>query len=51
MTAPDLRLDEWTAVWVEPAEQIVSIYFIQGGSGGALRQDFENAVYQSIVAP
>jgi CubicO group peptidase (beta-lactamase class C family) len=37
--------------WVEPVEQIVSIYFIQGGSGGALRQDFENAVYQSIVAP
>ncbi len=37
--------------WVEPAEQMVSIYFIQGGSGGALRQDFENAVYQSIVAP
>ena len=37
--------------WVEPAEQIVSIYFIQGGSGGGLRQDFENAVYQSIVAP
>jgi CubicO group peptidase (beta-lactamase class C family) len=37
--------------WIEPAEQIVSIYFIQGGSGGGLRQDFENAVYQSIVAP
>jgi CubicO group peptidase (beta-lactamase class C family) len=37
--------------WVEPAEQIVSIYFVQGGSGGALRQDFENAVFQSIVAP
>jgi CubicO group peptidase (beta-lactamase class C family) len=37
--------------WVEPAEQIVSIYFIQGGTGGGLRQDFENAVYQSIVAP
>ena len=37
--------------WVEPEEQIVSIYFIQGGSGGALRQDFENAVYQSIVTP
>jgi CubicO group peptidase (beta-lactamase class C family) len=37
--------------WVEPAEQMVSIYFIQGGSGGALRQDFENAVYQSIVTP
>jgi len=37
--------------WVEPAEQMVSIYFIQGGSGGGLRQDFENAVYQSIVAP
>jgi CubicO group peptidase (beta-lactamase class C family) len=37
--------------WVEPAERIVSIYFIQGGTGGGLRQDFENAVYQSIVAP
>jgi CubicO group peptidase (beta-lactamase class C family) len=37
--------------WVEPAEQIVSIYFIQGGTGGGLRQDFENAVNQSIVAP
>jgi len=37
--------------WVEPAEQMVTIYFIQGGSGGALRQDFENAVYQSIVMP
>jgi CubicO group peptidase (beta-lactamase class C family) len=37
--------------WIEPAEQIVSIYFIQGGSGGVLRQDFENAVHQSIVSP
>ncbi len=37
--------------WVEPAEQIVSIYFVQGGSGGALRQDVENAIYQSIVTP
>jgi CubicO group peptidase (beta-lactamase class C family) len=37
--------------WVEPAEQLVSIYFVQGGSGGALRGDFENAVYQSIVTP
>ena len=37
--------------WVEPAEQIVSIYFIQGGSGGGLRQDVENAIYQSIVTP
>jgi CubicO group peptidase (beta-lactamase class C family) len=37
--------------WVEPAEQIVSIYFIQGGSGGVLRQDVENAIYQSIVTP
>jgi CubicO group peptidase (beta-lactamase class C family) len=37
--------------WVEPQEQIVSIYFVQGGSGGALRQDFENAVYQSIITP
>ena len=58
--AADLRVSKgafgWAggtgvSFWVEPAEQIVSIYFIQGGSGGALRQDFENAVYQSIVTP
>jgi CubicO group peptidase (beta-lactamase class C family) len=37
--------------WVEPAEQMVSIYFVQGGSGGGLRQDVENAIFQSIVGP
>jgi CubicO group peptidase (beta-lactamase class C family) len=35
--------------WVEPQEQIVSIYMIQGGSGGALRQEYENAVRQAII--
>jgi CubicO group peptidase (beta-lactamase class C family) len=35
--------------WVEPAEQIVSIYFVQGGSGGQLRGDVENAIRQAIV--
>jgi CubicO group peptidase (beta-lactamase class C family) len=35
--------------WIEPAEQIVSIYFVQGGSGGQLRGDVENAIRQAIV--
>ncbi len=35
--------------WIEPAEEIVTIYMVQGGSGGALRRDFENAVRQAIV--
>lgn len=35
--------------WVEPAEQIVSIYFVQGGSGGQLRGDVENAIRQAII--
>lgn len=35
--------------WIEPAEQLVSIYFVQGGSGGVLRGDVENAIRQSIV--
>jgi CubicO group peptidase (beta-lactamase class C family) len=35
--------------WIEPQEQLVSIFMIQGGSGGALRQEFENAVRQAIV--
>jgi CubicO group peptidase (beta-lactamase class C family) len=56
--AADLRVSKgaygWpggsgVAFWVEPQEQIVSIYMIQGGSGGALRQEFENAVRQAIV--
>jgi CubicO group peptidase (beta-lactamase class C family) len=35
--------------WIEPAEQLVSIYFIQGGQGGPARQSFENAVRQAII--
>ena len=35
--------------WVEPAEQIVSIYFVNGGSGGQLRGDVENAIRQAII--
>lgn len=35
--------------WIEPAEDLVSIYFVQGGSGGALRRAFENAVRQAII--
>ena len=34
--------------WIEPEEQLVSIFMIQG-SGGGVRQDFENAVRQAIV--
>jgi CubicO group peptidase (beta-lactamase class C family) len=35
--------------WVEPAEQLVSIYFVQGASGGQLRGDVENAIRQAII--
>jgi CubicO group peptidase (beta-lactamase class C family) len=34
--------------WVEPKEQIVSIFLIQG-SGAGLRPDFETAVRQAII--
>jgi CubicO group peptidase (beta-lactamase class C family) len=37
------------AHWIEPAEDLVSIYFIQGGQGGPARQAFENAVRQAIL--
>ena len=37
------------AFWVEPKEQLVSIYMIQGGSGADLRRAFENAIRQAIV--
>jgi len=56
--AADLRVSKgaygWAggtgvSFWVEPAEQIVSIYFVQGGTGGQLRGDVENAIRQSIV--
>ena len=56
--AADLRVSKgaygWAggtgvSFWVEPAEQLVSIYFVQGGSGGQLRGDVENAIRQAIV--
>jgi CubicO group peptidase (beta-lactamase class C family) len=56
--AADLRVSKgafgWAggtgvSFWVEPAEQLVSIYFIQGGSGGQLRGDVENAIRQAII--
>jgi CubicO group peptidase (beta-lactamase class C family) len=37
------------AHWIEPAEELVSIYFIQGGQGGPARTAFENAVRQAII--
>jgi CubicO group peptidase (beta-lactamase class C family) len=37
------------AHWIEPAEQLVSIYFIQGGQGAPARTAFENAVRQAII--
>ena len=37
------------AHWIEPAEELVSIYFIQGGQGGPRAQAFENAVRQAII--
>ena len=37
------------AHWIEPAEDLVQIYFIQGGQGGPARQSFENAVRQAII--
>jgi CubicO group peptidase (beta-lactamase class C family) len=56
--AADLRVSKgaygWAggtgvSFWVEPAEQLVSIYFNQGGSGGQLRGDVENAIRQAII--
>jgi CubicO group peptidase (beta-lactamase class C family) len=35
--------------WIEPEEEMVSIYFVQGGSGGALRAEVENAIRQAII--
>ena len=56
--AADLRVSKgafgWAggtgvSFWVEPVEQIVSIYFVQGGTGGQLRGDVENAIRQAII--
>jgi CubicO group peptidase (beta-lactamase class C family) len=55
--AADLRVSKgsygWAggtgvSIWIEPEEQLVSIFFIQG-AGGGVRQDFENAVRQAII--
>jgi CubicO group peptidase (beta-lactamase class C family) len=35
--------------WIEPEEEMVTIYMIQGGAGAGLRRAFENAVRQAIV--
>ena len=35
--------------WVEPAEDMVTIFFIQGGAANVVRPDFEAAVRQAIV--
>ncbi len=55
--AADLRVSKgaygWAggtgvSFWIEPEEQLVSIFFIQG-AGGGVRPDFENAVRQAII--
>jgi CubicO group peptidase (beta-lactamase class C family) len=35
--------------WVEPEEEIVSIFMVQGGAAGTVRRSFENAVRQAII--
>jgi CubicO group peptidase (beta-lactamase class C family) len=35
--------------WIEPAEDMVAIFFIQGGSANVARPAFEAAVRQAIV--
>jgi CubicO group peptidase (beta-lactamase class C family) len=35
--------------WVEPKEQIVSIWMVQGGSGGDARRAYEAAIRQAIL--
>jgi CubicO group peptidase (beta-lactamase class C family) len=35
--------------WIEPAENMVTLFMIQGGAAGNLRRGFENAVRQAIV--
>jgi CubicO group peptidase (beta-lactamase class C family) len=37
------------AHWIEPAEDLISIYFIQGGQGGPARTTFENVVRAAIL--
>ncbi len=35
--------------WIEPAEDLISIFMIQGGTAGELRAGVENAVRQAII--
>jgi CubicO group peptidase (beta-lactamase class C family) len=35
--------------WVEPEEEIVSIFMVQGGAAGTVRRSFENAIRQAII--
>ena len=35
--------------WIEPAEEMIVVYMVQGGSGGQLRRAFERGVRQSII--
>jgi CubicO group peptidase (beta-lactamase class C family) len=35
--------------WVEPEEELVSIFMVQGGAAGTVRRAFENAVRQAII--
>jgi CubicO group peptidase (beta-lactamase class C family) len=35
--------------WVEPEEELVSIFMVQGGAAGTVRRSFENAVRQAII--
>jgi CubicO group peptidase (beta-lactamase class C family) len=37
------------AHWIEPEEDLISIYFIQGGQGGPARTTFENVVRAAII--
>jgi CubicO group peptidase (beta-lactamase class C family) len=55
--AADLRVSKgaygWAggtgvSFWIEPEEEMVSIFMIQG-AGGGVRQSFENAVRQAII--
>ena len=35
--------------WIEPAEEMVTLFMVQGGTGADLRRAFENAVRQAII--
>jgi CubicO group peptidase (beta-lactamase class C family) len=35
--------------WVEPEDELVSVFMVQGGAAGVVRRSFENAVRQAII--